>query len=189
MRFDLLRHAGVSRSPVARIEIDIARTSPAVIAVHYRLEGDASRIRVPNATVPARADDLWKQTCFELFIRPWGDARYFEFNFSPSRCWAAYAFSDYRQGMTNLDLPAPPRINRAAPTADAFDLDVLLDLSGVSGLPAEAAWRAGIAAVVETVDGEHSWWALAHPPGKPDFHHPDGFIAELPPIPSQPERA
>jgi hypothetical protein len=24
-----------------------------------------------------------------------------------------------------------------------------------------------------------SYWSLEHPPGKPDFHHPDGFTMEL----------
>ena len=29
--------------------------------------------------------------------------------------------------------------------------------------------------------GGISYWALAHPPGKPDFHHADGFALELSP--------
>ena len=38
-------------------------------------------------------------------------------------------------------------------------------------------------AVIEAVDGSVSYWALAHPAGKPDFHHPDGFALQLPPPP------
>jgi hypothetical protein len=33
--------------------------------------------------------------------------------------------------------------------------------------------------VVEEKDGLLSYWALNHPPGKPDFHHPDAFVLEL----------
>ena len=38
----------------------------------------------------------------------------------------------------------------------------------------------GLTAVIETLDGAISYWALAHPAEKPDFHHPDSFILILP---------
>jgi hypothetical protein len=41
-------------------------------------------------------------------------------------------------------------------------------------------WELGISAVIETRDRQKSYWALAHPPGKPDFHHADCFAATLP---------
>jgi hypothetical protein len=41
--------------------------------------------------------------------------------------------------------------------------------------------QVGISAVIEEVGGTKSYWALAHPPGKPDFHHPTCFAATLPP--------
>jgi hypothetical protein len=36
-----------------------------------------------------------------------------------------------------------------------------------------------LAAVIEDGNGRLSYWALGHPQGKPDFHHPDGFTLEL----------
>ena len=38
----------------------------------------------------------------------------------------------------------------------------------------------GLSAVIEEHGGAKSYWALAHPPGAPDFHHPDCFAAQLP---------
>jgi hypothetical protein len=38
-----------------------------------------------------------------------------------------------------------------------------------------------LAAVIEADTGELSYWSLQHAPGKPDFHHPDGFTLELSP--------
>jgi hypothetical protein len=38
----------------------------------------------------------------------------------------------------------------------------------------------GISAILVERDGRKSYWALAHPPGEPDFHHPDCFALELP---------
>jgi hypothetical protein len=35
--------------------------------------------------------------------------------------------------------------------------------------------------VIEETNGNKSYWALAHPAGKPDFHHADGFAYELSP--------
>lgn len=40
-------------------------------------------------------------------------------------------------------------------------------------------WVAAITAVIEEADGTKSYWALAHPSEKPDFHHPDGFVLDL----------
>jgi hypothetical protein len=37
----------------------------------------------------------------------------------------------------------------------------------------------GLSAVIEDLDGVLSYWALRHPPGKPDFHHPDTFALEI----------
>jgi hypothetical protein len=34
--------------------------------------------------------------------------------------------------------------------------------------------------VIEETNGRKSYWALAHPPGKPDFHHSDCFALGLP---------
>ena len=49
-----------------------------------------------------------------------------------------------------------------------------------------AAWFAlvtalgcGSISMVEDMDGGLSYWALAHPSAKPDFHHINGFILSL----------
>jgi hypothetical protein len=39
--------------------------------------------------------------------------------------------------------------------------------------------RFGLAAVIEEIGGHQSYWALAHPPGKADFHHSDCFMLEV----------
>ena len=52
---------------------------------------------------------------------------------------------------------------------------VQLDLMNASGDPLHI----GLSAVIEEEGGRKSYWALAHPPGPPDFHHPDCFTLEL----------
>jgi hypothetical protein len=39
--------------------------------------------------------------------------------------------------------------------------------------------RIALAAVIEDDNGRLSYWGLRHAPGKPDFHHPNGFALEV----------
>jgi hypothetical protein len=71
---------------------------------------------------------------------------------------------------------AAPRIE-VRRGADALEIDVALDLAGQ--LP-PGPCRLAISAVIEETNGERSYWALAHSPGRPDFHDAVGFAAHLP---------
>jgi len=55
-----------------------------------------------------------------------------------------------------------------------FTLQAVLELDGLS-----SPLRLGLSAVLEETNGRKSYWALAHPPGKVDFHHADCFALEL----------
>jgi hypothetical protein len=46
-------------------------------------------------------------------------------------------------------------------------------------LPQGRRLRLVLSAVLEDTDGVLSYWALQHPPGRPDFHHPDAFAVQL----------
>jgi hypothetical protein len=165
----------------AAIEVAAAaeRPRPGVLKLTYVVTGDLRALCLPPAGQPVRADELWKRTCFEAFVRPGADEPYFEFNFAPTMAWAAYRFDGYRQGMAKADIT--PADVEARTSGDRFELTVTLDLPD---LPAELAWRLGLSAVIEALNGEKSYWALAHPPGKPDFHHPDSFALDLSPAES-----
>lgn len=143
-----------------------------LLLLRYIAEGGAETVKAAPEDAPDRTNDLWKTTCFECFIEKPGGG-YFEFNFAPSRRWAAYAFDAYRAGMRDLEIPTP-RIKASRMSGD-FVLDVGLDLSGVAALADAPDWTMAVSAVIEENSGAKSYWALKHPPGKPDFHHPDGF--------------
>src|ERR1700691_3942933 len=74
------------------------RRLSAELEMTFRLDGDIPRIQIPPIGVPRFARDLWRHTCFETFIAVDGQPTYHEFNFAPSRAWAVYAFSGYRNG-------------------------------------------------------------------------------------------
>lgn len=150
-----------------------AQSSGDSLRLTYVVSGDVTRLTVPESRPPARADGLWRATCFEIFLRPTGSDAYQEFNFSPSSEWAAYSFTGYRQGMTTLDQPRAPRIT-CARTAQRLEIDVQLH----SPLLTQPDLRAALSAVLKHSDGQISYWALAHPAAKPDFHDAAGFMAE-----------
>jgi hypothetical protein len=64
---------------------------------------------------------------------------------------------------------------------EVFTLQASLQLDQLSHLPRDAPWRLGLSALIEDKNGRKSYWALAHPPGKPDFHHGDCFAHEFSP--------
>ncbi len=138
--------------------------------------GDPAALHVPSPAEAIRTDDLWRTTCFEMFIALDGDA-YAELNFSPSSAWAAYHLDHYRTGMRELTLPSP-----TIALATEHDRLVLTASLSEDALPWDRTGELGISAVIEEQDGRMSYWALAHPPGKADFHHRDCFALRLPPV-------
>lgn len=147
--------------------------------LRYHVEAALEQLEVatPNGQ-PKRSDGLWQTTCFELFLRVPGAQTYYEFNFSPSADWAAYAFTDTRTGQADLALPESPEIFSDASDTH-FALEATLTLPDL--LRGNALDGALSAVVAETV-GLVSYWALHHPdPAKPDFHHPGCFVADLSP--------
>ncbi len=143
--------------------------------IAWRLSGDVSRLLIPAAADVARADGLWRHTCFEAFAAGSDWPGYREFNFSPSGAWAAYAFAGYRAGMAPLMLDQPPAA-RWRQSVDELVLDAELPLAGPGrGEPLRGAH----AARNEDQSGALSYWALRHADGLPDFHHPESFTLEL----------
>jgi hypothetical protein len=174
----LIPHPGAGGPPV-RLKARAERQGSGRLQLQFRLEGDLDRLRIPPPTEPARADGLWRATCFEAFLAPVGGEGYVELNLAPDGRWAAYRFDGYRAGMRNAERIAPPTIS-VGHGADLFTLAATVDL-GEEGDLAGAPWRVALTAVIEDVAGALSYWALAHPHGQPDFHHPAGFVLELPP--------
>ena len=125
-----------------------------------------------------RQDELWRHTCCEAFIKR--SKGYHELNFAPNGDWAAYTFADYRDGRSLPNIATP--VADAHRRGDSWQLQAFVDLSALPDLNDSEPWTLGVSAVMERKDGGISYWALAHPPGKPDFHHPDSFTLTLPPL-------
>jgi hypothetical protein len=166
-------HTACRESPVDTLTVMLERDGLA-LRLRFVAEGRMPEVVWPAPASPARADDLWRHSCFEAFVQ--ADDGYVEYNLSPSSEWASYRFDSPRQGMRNaLEVATPGELDLAY---DMLALETRIELPN-------GAMRLGLSAVIEGVDGSFSYWALAHPSDKPDFHHPDSFVLELPPLEGQ----
>jgi hypothetical protein len=174
---ELVCHADTAPGRVrgVRFSIELRELSTTLnkrqIWLGFLVDAESADVRVASPTKPYRTDRLWQTTCFELFLQGRDDA-YVELNFSPTTQWAAYSFKAYREGMERLEL-APPVIGYWTDDGQPY-ISITFDL------PMQPSGAVAVSAVIEETDGTKSYWALAHPPGAPDFHHPDCFALTLP---------
>jgi hypothetical protein len=169
VRQSLIRHPDSPAGAVTSIAVEVTRPDPRLLVLRYLVSGETAAIRLPRPRPSARADDLWQHTCFEAFLA--NAPGYLEFNFSPSTEWAAWRFESHRSGRRDAAI-MPPKVE----TLIGFDR---YELRAELAMPVLGPM--GLSAVMEEKDGTISWWALAHPPGPPDFHHDACFALELPP--------
>jgi hypothetical protein len=177
MRLALKLHPDSTSSAANSVEVEVARARDGVFALSYVVTGKISGLLLPPVATSTRADELWRHTCFEAFLSAPPHTGYYEFNFSPSTQWAAYRFSGYRSGMQVASEIDAPDIETSS-GANGYTLRAALnpDRANVSQ---GAHWHLGLSAVIEETNGNKSYWALAHAPGKPDFHRADCFTYEF----------
>ena len=177
MHLILTRHPdNVTSKPVevwATVEHAAAFGATATLNIWFGIGAPTDRFVIPSLSEPWRADELWRTTCFEAFLRAQGATSYREWNFAPSGNWAAYDFTAPREGMDRAEVSAPPYIRME----DNF---TWWTVGATIAVDAASQWELGLSAVLEEQDGAKSYWALAHGDGPPDFHNPDCFIARLP---------
>jgi hypothetical protein len=175
MRYRLKRHPDSLCAAVTDIDVEVVRPRAGGLLLCYAVAGNISDLLLPPVKAPERADELWRHTCFEAFVRSSPEGGYYELNFAPSTEWAAYLFGGYRTGMRVVTEIGAPKIEvRSA--RERFTLQAFVDLDEVA--PA-LIWCLGLSAVIEETNGRKCYWALAHPPGRPDFHHSDCFAGKL----------
>lgn len=143
----------------------------------YQLSGDLTQLRIPAPQPPAATDDLWQHTCFEAFVAVVDETRYHEFNFSPSGHWAAYAFSDTRERCPWQPSQAPKTTCSILP--DTLKLVAHIPKVALPFHMTRKTLHLGLTTVLETLDGQLTYWALHHPAPRPDFHDRAGFIVTL----------
>jgi hypothetical protein len=157
--------------------VEVARPQARSLEFAYVVIGRISDLAMPPVAAAARTEELWRHTCFEAFVASSSGVAYYELNFAPSTQWAAYWFSGYRTGMrVATEINAPQITVRS--NSERYVLQASVELGQVL-FSRCSTLRVGLSAVIEETSGRRSYWALAHPPGKADFHHSDSFALEV----------
>ncbi len=179
----LLPFAGEAPAGVAiKATASLHREGPgtAQLALHYRVTGAQALLLPARSPRPQRRDGLWEHTCLEAFLGPPGDHTYWELNLSPSGDWNVYRLEAYRRGLQSepffTALPFTCRMEEAAQPSS-----LILELN--TPLPPELAaapeLAVGLNAVLESLNGAISYWALRHPRAEADFHDRGGWTLKL----------
>lgn len=156
------------------IEADLS-LKDADIYVEFKLKNLSGIFDLPTfpvnhvGVVVERLDELWKNTCFEVFLSPEGGEEYYEFNFSLKPAWNVYHFEAYRK-------PQPPRATEDFvfknlnwnPTSGRLILQL-------KNKTPHRSFCVGLAAILQEKSMNKHYCALAHKGDKPDFHLRESF--------------
>lgn len=171
--FDLIAHPAHPPRGVSGIAARPLSLDANWLTLRWKVDG-AGGVVLPPFAGRVRTDGLWQTTCFELFVKTPGGDGYAEFNLSPSERWAAYDFAGYRTGMAERAVERAP-VCTPRRGGSVLIFDAAIPASALPPLP----WDFGLTAVIEEEGGHTSYWAIAHPPEKPDFHDPACMAARL----------
>jgi len=137
-----------------------------ILRLQYTLTGPLAELELPDRKKPERTDELWKSTCFELFLQDnQQKTSYLEWNFSPSGDFAHYAFKDYRKA----DKPDPDGTAvQHCKWKKTEKLELFLDLD-ISAF--QNSGFGNLSIVLLDKKGKLEYFALSHPEEKADFHN------------------
>jgi len=149
-----------------------------IVHLHYSLSGKIENILLPPTIAnPTRKDELWKATCFEFFLAIKNQPQYWEFNLSPSGDWNVYYMDAYRRVGFREETAIQRLPFEVWNEEGEFHLNARVDLHPI--LPPDQFLEFGITAILQTIDTNETYWALAHPAPAADFHLRESFILGL----------
>lgn len=167
------------QGPVGRLLATMFALPEGGAVFEFRLEESRpAQLAIPAPATPGPADELWKHTCFEVFLGVPGEAGYREYNFSPSGQWAIYGFRAWRERIEDYIPAAKPEV-LFDQTDDGLVLEARVPAELLPAVPAGSDLQVSLAAVVERKDGMLEYWALRHAAAQPDFHARDTFVLTL----------
>ena len=82
-----------------------------ILTLEFTVTGEINNYIFNEPCEQTREDELWKKTCFELFIAQKNSLSYYELNISPSNTWNFYSFSDYKTDMKEETSVSEPSIH------------------------------------------------------------------------------
>jgi hypothetical protein len=159
------------RRPDLGVVVSWRIDSAEVLALRYEISDAHGLVAWPaRATTPGRREELWRNTCCELFLVDSESQRYIEWNASPTGDWMVQGFRSYRE---RSDLPVIDLAPQAISTGVKPGLMILeyaVPLRAVRDTLGHDSWQWRPNCVLLLNSGEMTYWAIAHPADKADFH-------------------
>lgn len=155
------------------ISADLKIQSANTLQLHFELSDPLNEIDLESHNINEvgtqlnRENDLWKSTCFELFLNPVGEKKYFEFNFSLKPAWNNYVFDEYRKPQP-VKLCSEFEIQKMSWQNKNLKIDIL-------NLSVFQKFNVSLSAVIKNKKNQVSYFALVHAESKPDFHSLKSF--------------
>lgn len=137
----------------------------------YIISGNISSIKL---TPTKQSKDLWKNTCFELFLSNKNITEYLEFNWAPSGKWNIFKFKDYRERANKDTYEKSDFIVKNDNDNIIFESEIILNKYNKNISLDINNLLIGISVIIETNTLEY--WSNQHLHNKPDFHNKSSYL-------------
>jgi hypothetical protein len=150
----------------------VSELSENKLYIAFNINGKLDAYIFPQKSKLKRVDELWKETCFELFLANSKTEEYYELNFSSSLSWNFYHLSGYRNHVSEVKGLAEPKIE-IFKKIDEFKITFELELKNFSF---EKFDSYNLATILLTKESNRTFWAIKHLKTQPDFHDKKSFL-------------
>ena len=142
------------------------------LKVNYEIRADVSQYNFLKKTKQQRVDELWRDSCFEIFIANRSSDEYYEINTSPSTEWNAYHFKSYKEKMNKSYIFSMPSIKNQQ-LANRYNFS--FEMSFQEGI-FEKELLINLAVILLDREGVRHFYSINRRKGSPDFHDRDLYM-------------
>jgi len=129
----------------------------------FKLSGDIKHYKFPKTKKEERKDELWRGSCFELFLATEEDEAYYEFNFSPTLAWNSYRLEYYRAEPKKIDEVELIEFE-VKKTQETLFIEIILDVQTLQFN------SYNLATILLNKQDKREFWSLKAKGDTPDFH-------------------
>jgi hypothetical protein len=129
----------------------------------FKLSGDLENYKLPKTKKAERKDELWRESCFELFLATEEEEVYYEFNFSPTLAWNVYRLEHYRAEPKAIDEVELVKFE-VKRTQETLFIEIILDVQTLKFN------SYNLATILLNKQDKREFWSLKAKGNTPDFH-------------------
>ena len=140
------------------------------LTLTFTVKGSLENYIFPKEQLIKRANELWKASCFELFLENSKSEGYYELNFSASLAWNFYYLEYYRAKVQEVELTTEPTI-QIRENKNSYGIELILE-----GYDFEIFDSCNLTAILLTEKDKRTFWSIQPMEDIPDFHNRCYFI-------------